>query len=134
MTATATAPRLAAAGGIELPVAPGKVPKFLGEQGACRDLTPEESDAFYPPKDHRLPAQVAATCRRCPVRVDCAIWAVVGGVPHEHPRSTNSGGEEHGIWGGLTPAARRDLRATGRELGLSRADLAILVTWHLEDL
>jgi WhiB family redox-sensing transcriptional regulator len=42
-----------------------------------------------------------ALCADCPIRVQCATYAF-------------EANEEHGIFGGLTPAERNDLRRTGR--------------------
>jgi WhiB family redox-sensing transcriptional regulator len=48
------------------------------------------------------PDAVAAVgiCHTCPVEAQCLDWA----------RQT---GQAHGIWGGLTPAERRELQHTG---------------------
>ena len=58
-------------------------------------------DLFFPvgvagPAQWQI-AQARAICARCPVRAQCLEYAL-------------SAGEDHGIWGGLTPQQRRELR------------------------
>lgn len=52
------------------------------------------------PNDYRLPktAEAKDICSRCPVRLKCLAVAM-------------ERNEEHGIWGGLTPKERQELRA-----------------------
>lgn len=59
-------------------------------QGACRGAP---TDLFFPEEPGEA-EEALQVCRRCPVRVDCADYAL--GIP----------GLE-GIWGGLTEADRR---------------------------
>ena len=62
------------------------------ERGACQD-TP--TDWFFPGQggDYTMAKQ---TCAGCPVRVQCAEWAIYN--------------EGHGIWGGMSEKQRRDER------------------------
>ena len=54
------------------------------------------ADSWFPaPGDSEAVAEVVEVCGRCPVRVSCLAAALVIG-------------EEHGIWGGTTEAARRN--------------------------
>lgn len=65
--------------------------EWVGE-ALCPQTDPE---AFFPEaRAHALDAK--RVCARCPVIEDCLAWAL------EH--------EEHGVWGGLTEAERRDLK------------------------
>lgn len=66
-------------------------------RAACRGAPVE---LFFPDPDARraeaaLVAEAKAICARCPVREACLAEGM---------------GEEHGIWGGTTPAERRALR------------------------
>jgi WhiB family redox-sensing transcriptional regulator len=67
------------------------------DHAACRDADPE---LFFPDGDPTSArAQVKAAkqiCRGCPVRTTCLNWALTGG-------------QQHGIWGGLTEDQRRSL-------------------------
>ncbi|WP_020580166.1 WhiB family transcriptional regulator [Actinopolymorpha alba] len=83
---------------VELPTAGlPSGPSWL-RRAACAGLTP---DLFYPdergpdPDGRRSPAK--AICRRCPVRRDCLSDAL-------------NRDDEYGIWGGLTPRERRNLK------------------------
>ena len=49
-------------------------------------------------RDRHLGAVALRICHRCPVATACAATALLRGEPH-------------GIWGGLTPYRRRELRA-----------------------
>ncbi|MFN2495926.1 MAG: WhiB family transcriptional regulator [Pseudonocardiaceae bacterium] len=66
-------------------------------QAACRDRC---DDLMYPDSDEdsviyqRGVASARAVCAWCPVRLACLEHAVVAG-------------EDHGVWGGTTPAERR---------------------------
>ena len=64
------------------------------DEAACRGVDPT---LFFP--DVGEPAHEArAVCASCPVRDECAEWAI---------RS----GEKFGIWGGLTERERRRIRS-----------------------
>ena len=73
-------------------------------QAACRGAG---VDLFFNPdaergKSKRMrEARAKAVCATCPVIKDCLSWAMDVAEPY-------------GVWGGLTPDERRDLR-TGRE-------------------
>ncbi len=61
------------------------------KQAACTGMS---RDLFFP-GDFELPDERALkTCRRCPIREDCATYAI------EHR-------EEFGVWGGLTEEQRQ---------------------------
>jgi len=88
-------------------------------RAACRDVDPE---LFYPTAEFGLEydAQVGAAkavCARCPVRVECLVWAL-DSLPY-------------GVAGGLTEQERREARVTseaengGEERGGNRAPLRI---------
>lgn len=59
----------------------------------CRGLDPE---LFFPAKGEET-SQIKAVCRACDVQAECLAYAM-------------NGGEEHGIWGGLSGRERRRLR------------------------
>jgi len=69
------------------------------ESAACRN---QDVSRFYPPTGERGEArrkredQARQICQACPVRVECAQFAL-------------SIGEEHGIWGGMTGKERISL-------------------------
>lgn len=77
---------------------------LLPEPAACTRVDP---DLFFPAsyaKGNRRTIEAAkALCRGCMVRSDCLEIAL-------------SAGEEHGIWGGLTPDERTRI-AISRRLG-----------------
>ncbi|MFC4950728.1 WhiB family transcriptional regulator [Pseudonocardia sp. GCM10023141] len=53
-------------------------------------------------------AEAKAVCARCPVTAECLGWALASG-------------QDSGVWGGLTDAERRDLRARRAASGRQRA-------------
>ena len=63
----------------------------------CADVDPE---IFFPPGDDPA-TEARQTCCQCPVRDDCLDYAL-------------DAGEQYGIWGGLDPAERRNLRRRQR--------------------
>lgn len=70
------------------------------EQGACIGYDPE----WWYADTYREPAREArrtaiTICRGCPVKTPCLEYAM----------ATEPGFERHGIWGALTPDARRRL-------------------------
>ena len=70
-------------------------PKLPGALCANRDQDP---DLWFPRNGDREGAERArAICRICPVRERCLQWAL-------------DTGEREGIWGGMTPGGRRQLR------------------------
>ena len=71
-------------------------PGSWAERGLCAKADPE---LWFPvdEEDPELAAEAADVCFGCPVRRDCLAHALAIG-------------ERHGIWGGLTPRQRRDLR------------------------
>ncbi len=87
-------------------MAPGDLPDVLSlfrrpdwfDYAACRD---HDREAFYPTAGQSA-KQAKAVCDQCPVRKVCASYAM--------SVETGDGGE-HGIWGGLGPRERRDVRA-----------------------
>lgn len=64
---------------------------------ACRGL---ETETFFPWKmtDHQA-ATAVSTCNRCPVQTECARYAIINNI-------------EYGIWGGLSPRARREIASS----------------------
>lgn len=66
--------------------------------GACRGM---EKSLFYPPTGHR-PTQALVICRGCPVRKECAEYAL---EQNQH----------WGVWGGLTERQRFDVKRHRRE-------------------
>lgn len=78
------------------PAAARRWPPFAGQPGqACG---PGNAELFYPPSGpgagsaNYNPGK--AICARCPLRRPCRRWAL----------ATR---QQHGLWGGLTPADRR---------------------------
>jgi WhiB family redox-sensing transcriptional regulator len=71
---------------------------------ACKDLSPEQADAFFFPQRGGSAKAGRALCRRCPVAQECLELAL-------------SQGEAFGIWGGTSERERRVLR---REMETSR--------------
>jgi WhiB family redox-sensing transcriptional regulator len=79
------------------------------EDAACRGKGP---DRWFPAQrgetrrgaGRRAFAKARAVCALCPVRVDCLAYA-------------EKLGEEHGMWGGLTPDERHQ-RRKDRDAGL----------------
>lgn len=71
-------------------------PGSWAERGLCVKDHPE---IWFPvdEEDSELAAAAVEACFRCPVRAECLAHALAIG-------------ERHGIWGGLTPRQRRDLR------------------------
>ncbi len=63
---------------------------------ACRDMNPE---LFFPEADYLIDETVLSTCHGCPVREECAQWAL-------------DTCQEFGIWGGLTEDQRRFINTT----------------------
>jgi WhiB family redox-sensing transcriptional regulator len=60
------------------------------DRAACRGYP---QHVFFPEKGEST-SEAKAVCARCPVLVECAAWA-------------RSAPEHYGIWGGLSPKARR---------------------------
>jgi WhiB family redox-sensing transcriptional regulator len=74
-------------------------------KGTCRTVDASVffwSDQTARPMRRRREAAAKAVCARCPVRAQCATYAL----------STR---EPHGIWGGFTETERRRLLALGWE-------------------
>jgi len=65
---------------------------------ACRDVT--DVDFFPESMTTVAAARAVSVCNRCPVQEQCARYAMVNEI-------------EYGIWGGLSPRARREI-ATSR--------------------
>jgi WhiB family redox-sensing transcriptional regulator len=59
---------------------------------------------FYPERgDNFTPRKAKKLCYQCPVQTECLQWAL-------------DNCEYHGIWGGLTPRERREIRLGRRTL------------------
>ena len=64
---------------------------------ACRGVGLDDPDLFFPEQmTSEKAATAVAMCNRCPVQEACMKFAIVNG-------------EEYGIWGGLSPRARREI-------------------------
>lgn len=75
--------------------------------GLC--ITAPDPDLWFPEAGRHDVAREAMTiCWSCPVQRDCLDYALA----LEADLPTNPG-YQHGIWGGLPPAARRKLRQAG---------------------
>ena len=67
-------------------------------QAACRGLSRERYDLFFPDKfDSTSAANARAVCKTCPVREECLTYSLDEGI-------------RDGIWGGLSERERRPLR------------------------
>lgn len=67
------------------------------QQAACRGY---RSDVFFPLKmTDAIAATAVAICNRCPVQSECARYAIINHI-------------EYGIWGGLSPRARREIASS----------------------
>ena len=98
--------------------------------GVCHGMDVEDADVFFPlPRDHEAIAEAKELCGWCPVRRDCANFALENRL-------------KEGIWGGLTEAERRpwhdglpqrlDYRRvvaffTGRDVHLTEAERQIVI-------
>lgn len=67
------------------------------ETAACAQPGAPPADDFYLDQGAEPPAEVAACCARCPVRLACLEAALANREPH-------------GVWGGLTPSQRLPLQ------------------------
>ncbi len=63
------------------------------DKAACKGLP---ASMFFPPGKEMTPLEARETCRSCPVRLECAIYAL------EH-------NQHHGLWGGLNIRQRRSI-------------------------
>jgi WhiB family redox-sensing transcriptional regulator len=63
------------------------------DEAACATTDP---DAFFSKNSHDIP-RVQAICARCPVRIQCAQFAI-------------RTGQNWGVWGGMTQTELRRLR------------------------
>lgn len=77
------------------------IPPFLpaplgawAKHGLC--VNADDPDVFYPPDGSRG-TKARRICARCPVRAECLEYAL-------------DADEEFGIWGGLDPRERRNLK------------------------
>lgn len=65
------------------------------ERGLCRET---DGDLWFPAQgDHKASQAAKEICGWCPVKAQCADWALTSR-------------EQHGIWGGLAPKDRERLR------------------------
>lgn len=75
---------------------------------ACRYV---DFDIFFPEAMSDASAAAAVSmCNRCPVQDDCARYAIVNCI-------------EYGIWGGLSPRARREIASSSRKIDRTREQL-----------
>lgn len=69
------------------------------ESALCAQVDPE---LFFADKgDWALTIKAKMVCRQCPVRTQCLTYAI-------------ENNEMHGVWGGMNPQQRKDLRRTSR--------------------
>lgn len=65
----------------------------------------EEPELFFPIGSTEASldqlAEAVAVCRRCPVLIQCRTWAL-------------ETGEDAGVWGGMSPDERREIRRSTR--------------------
>lgn len=66
------------------------------EQAACR--AHPEPDIWFEPHGTTGWQEAVGVCRSCPVQPQCLEWAV-------------ENNETTGLWGGMTPTQRRELRS-----------------------
>jgi len=68
------------------------------EQALCAQVDP---DLFYADKsDWSMTIKAKLVCRECPVRAQCLSYAL-------------ENNEVFGVWGGMSPTQRKDLRRAG---------------------
>lgn len=79
----------------------GRLPSAWREDALC--TTEGVPTAVFFPSRRRgdvAAASARSICLRCPVRLDCADWAIRAGV-------------DHGVWGGASPRQRMRMRTLG---------------------
>jgi WhiB family redox-sensing transcriptional regulator len=75
------------------------------ENAECRGA---EFPLFFPETMSDSSAAIAVSmCNRCPVQEDCARYAIINNI-------------EYGIWGGLSPRARREIASSARKKDRTR--------------
>jgi WhiB family redox-sensing transcriptional regulator len=68
-------------------------------------------DLFFPETMTDSGAATAVSmCNRCPVQDDCARYAIINNI-------------EYGIWGGLSPRARREIASSANDKDRTREQL-----------
>ncbi|MFF5451838.1 WhiB family transcriptional regulator [Streptomyces sp. NPDC012950] len=67
------------------------------ERAACARVEP---DLFFPERSDSVTRETRRVCWDCPVRAECLAHALAND-------------ETDGLWGGLTPRERRQLRTPG---------------------
>ena len=78
------------------------------ENAECRSAT---FNMFFPETMNESGAAMAVSmCNRCPVQDDCARYAIVNNI-------------EYGIWGGLSPRARREIASSANSKDRTREQL-----------
>jgi WhiB family redox-sensing transcriptional regulator len=83
-------------------------------EAACRGY---RTDVFFPKSmTDDGAAEAVALCNRCPVQRECARYAIVNNI-------------EFGIWGGLSPRARREIASSASRRDRSR-ELATFETYN----
>jgi WhiB family redox-sensing transcriptional regulator len=63
-------------------------------QGLCREV---DGDLWFPEQGNGSARQAKEICAQCPVKTECADWALKAREPH-------------GIWGGLSEQERARIR------------------------
>ena len=64
-------------------------------------------DFFPPHMNDNAAATAVQMCNRCSVQTECARYAIVNDI-------------DFGIWGGLSPRARREIKSSGTQRDRSR--------------
>lgn len=68
-------------------------------EAACRQADESAAEAFFAlDGETELIAAAKRVCAHCPVQAKCLAWAL-------------DAGQDYGVWGGLSAAERRELRA-----------------------
>lgn len=70
------------------------------ELANCKEIP---TDLFFPERGEEISEVALAACAECPVRIQCADYAIANREP--------------GIWGGTTERTRRKARAVARSEG-----------------
>lgn len=83
--------------------------------GNCADLTLEESDRHFFPRNGGVKNATREMCETCPVRADC----IVAGLQEPDAYSRESSHSTRGIWGGLQPRDLEDVRTQLAEGGIN---------------
>jgi len=81
-------------------------PPFVAE-ALCAQTDPE----LFFPEQGESSATARSICKACPARQECLLWAI-------------QNNENHGVWGGYTPRARRRIKQRHRRMTQENHELA----------